>query len=99
MDVSNVQSSPHHLSLFYDKMGLEQMLIFFFFFFMGYSNIRVLLVCGIFFNSCCDQTKVTHTVYNRMALLLKSLITVSRVTPAYRLSRRQGADSYVICYR
>lgn len=43
--------------------------------------------------------KVTHTVYNRMALLLKSLITVSRVTPAYRLSRRQGADSYVICYR
>jgi len=45
------------------------------------------------------QVKVTHTVYNRMGLLLKSLITVSRVTPAYRLSRRQGADSYVICYR
>lgn len=45
------------------------------------------------------QIKVTHTVYNRMGLLLKSLITVSRVTPAYRLSRRQGADSYVICYR
>lgn len=45
------------------------------------------------------QVKVTHTVYNRMSLLLKSLVTVARVTPAYRLSRRQGVDSYVICYR
>jgi len=45
------------------------------------------------------QVKVTHTVYNRMGLLLKSLITVTRVTPAYRLSRTQGQDSYVICYR
>ena len=42
---------------------------------------------------------MSQTVYNRMGLLLKSLITVSRVTPAYRLSRRQGVDSYVICYR
>jgi len=45
------------------------------------------------------SVKVTHTVYNRMSLLLKSLVTVARVTPAYRLSRRQGADSYVICFR
>merc|ERR1719402_2008121 len=45
------------------------------------------------------SVKVTHTVYNRMSLMLKSLVTVARVTPAYRLSRRQGADSYVICYR
>lgn len=43
--------------------------------------------------------KVTNTVYNRMSLLLKSLVTVARVTPAYRLSRRQGQDSYVICFR
>jgi len=43
--------------------------------------------------------KVTHQVYNRMSLLLKSLVTVARVTPAYKLSRRQGVDSYVICYR
>ena len=43
--------------------------------------------------------KVTHQVYNRMSLLLKSLVTVARVTPAYKLSRRQGPDSYVICYR
>jgi len=29
------------------------------------------------------QVKITHTVYNRMGILLKSLITVTRVTPAY----------------
>ena len=43
--------------------------------------------------------QVTHQVYNKMSLLLKSLVTVARVTPAYKLSRRQGSDSYVICYR
>ncbi|XP_063239954.1 autophagy-related protein 13 homolog isoform X2 [Bacillus rossius redtenbacheri] len=43
--------------------------------------------------------KVTYAVYNRMGVLLKSLISVTRVTPAYKLSRRQGPDSYVICYR
>ncbi|KAG7204849.1 hypothetical protein KM043_005251 [Ampulex compressa] len=43
--------------------------------------------------------RVTYTVYNRMGILLKSLISVSRITPAYKLSRRQGPDSYVICYR
>jgi autophagy-related protein 13 len=46
-----------------------------------------------------DQAVKVQPVYNRMSLLLKSLVTVARVTPAYRLSRRQGADSYVICYR
>ncbi|XP_071567195.1 autophagy-related protein 13 homolog isoform X2 [Temnothorax nylanderi] len=43
--------------------------------------------------------RVTYTVYNRMGILLKSLISVSRVTPAYKLSRRQGPDSYTMCYR
>lgn len=43
--------------------------------------------------------RVTYTVYNRMGILLKSLISVSRITPAYKLSRRQSPDSYVICYR
>ncbi|XP_020292712.1 autophagy-related protein 13 homolog isoform X2 [Pseudomyrmex gracilis] len=43
--------------------------------------------------------RVTYTVYNRMAILLKSLLSVLRVTPAYKLSRRQGSDSYTMCYR
>ncbi|XP_076340283.1 autophagy-related protein 13-like isoform X1 [Tachypleus tridentatus] len=45
------------------------------------------------------MVKVIPTVYNRMSLLLKSLIAVSRVTPAYKLSSCQGSDSYVICYK
>ncbi|KAL1130609.1 hypothetical protein AAG570_011851 [Ranatra chinensis] len=45
------------------------------------------------------SVRVTYTVYNRMGILLKSLVSVTRVTPAYKLSRRQGPDSYVICYR
>lgn len=43
--------------------------------------------------------RVTYTVYNKMGTLLKSLLTISRLTPAYKLSRRQGPDSYIICYR
>lgn len=43
--------------------------------------------------------RVTYTIYNRMGILLKSLLSVSRVTPAYKLSRRQGPDSFIICYR
>ncbi|KAJ8985115.1 hypothetical protein NQ317_012765 [Molorchus minor] len=48
----------------------------------------------------CDATaRIVNTVYNRMGILLKSLVSVTRVTPAYKLSRRQGPDSYVMCYR
>lgn len=50
-------------------------------------------------DSCDPTVRAIYTVYNRMSLLLKSLIAVTRVTPAYRLSVRQGPDSYVICYR
>ena len=45
------------------------------------------------------SVSVMPTVYNRYGVLLKSLLSVTRVTPAYKLSRRQGPDSYVICYR
>ncbi|KAK2170836.1 hypothetical protein NP493_1133g00024 [Ridgeia piscesae] len=48
---------------------------------------------------CDTNARVSYTVYNRMSILLKSLFSVSRVTPAYQLSRKQGVDSYVICYR
>ncbi|XP_067849789.1 autophagy-related protein 13 isoform X3 [Heptranchias perlo] len=50
-------------------------------------------------NEKCDkEIKVSYTVYNRLSLLLKSLLTITRVTPAYKLSRKQGHD-YVILYR
>ncbi|EDL79542.1 similar to hypothetical protein D2Ertd391e (predicted), isoform CRA_a [Rattus norvegicus] len=50
-------------------------------------------------NEKCDkEIKVSYTVYNRLSLLLKSLLAITRVTPAYRLSRKQGHE-YVILYR
>ena len=47
----------------------------------------------------CDNCRVSFTVYNRMSVLLKSLMCVSRVTPAYKLSRNQGSETFVVCYR
>ncbi|KAL4642122.1 autophagy-related protein 13-like [Arapaima gigas] len=50
-------------------------------------------------NDKCDRDiKVSYAVYNRLSLLLKSLLSITRVTPAYKLSRKQGHD-YVILYR
>lgn len=43
--------------------------------------------------------KVAHQIYNRMSILLKSLISLTRATPAYKLSRRQCPDSYRIFYK
>lgn len=43
--------------------------------------------------------KTAHAIYNRMGMLLKSLISLTRATPAYKLSRRQSPDSYNIYYR
>ncbi|CAG0913560.1 unnamed protein product [Notodromas monacha] len=43
--------------------------------------------------------KSSYLVYNRMSALLKTLISVTRTTPAYGVSRRQSRDAYVICYR
>ncbi|KAH8306163.1 hypothetical protein KR018_003095, partial [Drosophila ironensis] len=43
--------------------------------------------------------KAAHSIYNRMGIMLKSLISLTRTTPAYKLSRRQCPDSYGIFYR
>lgn len=41
-----------------------------------------------------------YTIYNRMSLLLKTLLTTTHVVPAYRLaSRASQTDTCVICYR
>lgn len=54
---------------------------------------------GINSDQADPTLRPTYAVYNRMGLLLKSLISVTRVTPAYKLSRRQSSDSYNIYYR
>lgn len=43
--------------------------------------------------------RAPHLIYNRMGILLKSLISVTRATPAYKLSRRQSPETYSIYYR
>lgn len=43
--------------------------------------------------------KAMNTVYFRMGILLKSLITITRITPAYHLSRKQRTESFTIFYR
>uniref|UniRef100_A0A0A1X1I5 Autophagy-related protein 13 n=1 Tax=Zeugodacus cucurbitae TaxID=28588 RepID=A0A0A1X1I5_ZEUCU len=43
--------------------------------------------------------KAAHAIYNRMGILLKSLISLTRATPGYKLSRRQCPDAYGIYYR
>jgi len=44
-----------------------------------------------------QNVRILFAVYNRMSLLLKSLISVSRVVPAYKYSRMKGSD-YQILY-
>ncbi|XP_060807781.1 autophagy-related protein 13 homolog isoform X1 [Amyelois transitella] len=43
--------------------------------------------------------KALNTIYFRMGILLKSLITITRITPAYHLSRKQKSESFTIFYR
>lgn len=38
-------------------------------------------------------------IHDSLAMVLKSLITISRILPGYKLSRRQGPDSFVLSYR
>ncbi|XP_076058145.1 autophagy-related 13 isoform X2 [Oratosquilla oratoria] len=46
-----------------------------------------------------SPARANQNLYNRMTVLLKSLLAVTRITPAYKFSFRQGVDSYIICYR
>ena len=47
-----------------------------------------------------QQQQTLYQLLSRMSGMLKSLITLSRSTPAYKVSSKgQSADSYVICYR
>ncbi|XP_050422725.1 autophagy-related protein 13 homolog isoform X2 [Adelges cooleyi] len=50
------------------------------------------------FDPFCSRHLV-YTLYNRLGVLLKSLVSVTRVIPAYRYSRQQSHDSYQIHHR
>ncbi|XP_022083734.1 autophagy-related protein 13-like [Acanthaster planci] len=60
---------------------------------------RMVLECwSLVVNETVDpNAKIHYAVYNRLGLLLKSLICISRITPAYRIARHQlGADYRVM---
>ncbi|XP_061183637.1 autophagy-related protein 13-like [Saccostrea echinata] len=67
----------------------------------GDSMILETWYIGLNKDTCDVNARVSYTVYNRMGSALKTLLSISRVTPAYKLSRQQGvcSDDYVICYR
>ncbi|TRY66927.1 hypothetical protein TCAL_08037 [Tigriopus californicus] len=46
-----------------------------------------------------DLKCANNVIYNKMSVMLKSLLCVTRSVPAYRLSRKQGPESFVICYK
>lgn len=48
---------------------------------------------------CSRHFTTDYTLYNRLGVLLKSLVSVSRVIPAYRYSRQQSHDSFQIHHR
>lgn len=67
----------------------------------GDSMVLETWYLGLNKEPCDVNARISYTVYNRMGIALKTLFSISRVTPAYKLSRQQGAsaDEYVICYR
>ncbi len=51
-------------------------------------------------SSTDDTVGIRSHFYHQLGTLLKSALSASRVTPSYRnYVRRQGADSFIICYR
>ncbi|UJR35490.1 hypothetical protein I4U23_028244 [Adineta vaga] len=56
--------------------------------------------CISFDDSVSDPAqRVRFNIYNRMSIVLRSLLACTRATPTYQLSRKQSADKYIICYK
>ena len=56
--------------------------------------------CISFDDSVSDPAqRVRFNIYNRMSIVLRSLLTCTRATPTYQLSRKQSAQKYIICYK
>lgn len=61
-------------------------------------EVMVLETWCIRMRSKTDHTVTSNTAYGRISLMLKSLLCATRAVPAYALSRKQGPETYVICY-
>lgn len=62
----------------------------------GYDMLLEVWTLTIAPESNSPAIRASHHVYNSFGILLKSVICVSRATPAYKLSRRQKTESYKI---
>lgn len=49
-------------------------------------------------NNEVNVTSVS-TIYYRMSIMLKSTLSISRITPAYKMSRSQHKESYKIYHK
>lgn len=49
----------------------------------------------------CETESVTSisTIYYRMGIMLKSTLSISRITPAYKIARTQNKESYKIYHK
>lgn len=47
----------------------------------------------------CETITSVSNIYYRMSIMLKSTLSISRITPAYKLSRLQHRESYQISYK
>lgn len=65
------------------------------------NDIMILEVWSLSCNrQLLDKTsRVSYSIYNRMGTLLKSLVQVTRSTPAYKLSRKKSMGCFDIFYR
>ncbi|XP_023944475.1 autophagy-related protein 13 homolog [Bicyclus anynana] len=50
-------------------------------------------------NNSCESIASISNIYYRMSIMLKSTLSISRITPAYKLSRLQNRESYQISYK
>lgn len=65
----------------------------------GDEMVLEIWTLGLDDTQCDPSLTALSTVHSRMSTLLKSLITFTRITPAYQLSRRQRTESFTIFYR
>ena len=50
-------------------------------------------------NHNTTTTTTASSAYEKMSLVLRSLMCITRSTPTYQLSRRQSSDTYVLLYK
>lgn len=64
----------------------------------GYDMLLEVWALSIIPELNSPAIRASHAVYSSFGILLKSIISVSRATPAYKLARRQKTESYKVAH-